>query len=216
MDVKKFYDSTAAIYDIRHQSPATMELRRKEQSLIRKFQKGITIDFGCGTGAHLEPKIIGIDISKKMLKEAVKRSPRCIQADESLPIKSESVDTILCLFTVLNMVDTSIGKEFFRIVRPGGRVLLSVASVHDNEGKKEKTVRIYGSKLRLQLFTKKQIQEMFSQFSFEHFDSLFRSFSPQWGNFRKFSFFDRITLFLGRLRKKESGAIYLLVFRKPF
>lgn len=215
MNPKDFYNSVAPVYNLRHDSPATILLRKKERSLVRKFSRGTILDFGCGTGFHLKNNSIGIDISEKMLERAKTKSKFLIKSNENMPIKSHSVDTIFCFFTVLNMVDTEkIKTEFFRILRPNGRILLSAASIFDNEGKKEKTLKVYHSKVRLRLFEKKEIQKTFSNFQLEYFDSLFALVKPQWGNFRDFSIKEKIHLFFERFPAKEKGKIYFMVFRK--
>lgn len=212
MNPKDFYNKTADIYEMRHSSPATRQVRKKERFLIRKFQKGRTLDFGCGTGFHLNKDIIGVDISENMLKKA--RGMR-IHANESLPIQSTVVHTIFCFLTVLNMVDIElIAKEFHRILKPEGRLLLSVASIFDHEGRKEKTVQVQHAKMRLRLFTRAELENIFSPFHLEYFDSLFILTNPLWGNFTPFSFLDKGKFLLEKFLPKEKGKMYFMVFKK--
>ena len=214
MEPREFYDKTAGIYDLRHSSPATKLVRKKEEFLVRRFASGRVLDFGCGTGHHIQDGLIGLDISSKMLKMARVKSKFLIQANESLPIRSGSIDTIYCFFTVLNMVDSEkLAQEFFRVLKPGGRILLSVASIHDNHGKSHKSYRVSGSRLNLRLYKKTEIENLFRDFSLEHFSSLFSITKPQFGKFR-INQIDRFALLLDSLFTKVEGGMYLFVFKK--
>jgi len=215
MHPKDFYDQTASVYDVRHESPPTRLVRKKEEALINRFASGTILDFGCGTGVHLEEGVIGLDISREMLKKARKRSPFLAQADENLPLKSNSIDTIFCFFTVFNMVDVqAVEKEFSRVLKPGGRILLSVASIHDHYGKTGKGFQVEGRKARLRLFEKGEIERIFGQFSLEHFSSLFSRVKPAWGSFREFSPLEKAKLAFESLSPAEKGGMYFMVFRK--
>jgi len=215
MNPKDFYNRTVDVYDLRHDSPPTRLVRKKEKFLIKKFASGKILDFGCGTGRFLREGVVGIDISGKMLEIAGKKSTLLIKSDENIPLKSDSVDTIFCFLTVLNMVDTKkVQKEFFRILKPAGRILLSVASIFDHYGKKEKTVKVQGCKMKLKLYTLEELKRIFGKFNLEYFDSLFIRVKPEWGNFRPFSPMERMHMVFEHFLPKERGGMYFLVFKK--
>jgi len=215
MDFRAFYNQTAGSYDLRHSSPATNYLRKKELGLVRRFSRGRILDIGCGTGYHmrLAKNATGIDISEGMLKIARERGFDAKRADaEKLPFKNESFDTIFCFFSVLNMCNyRNAVKEMARVLKPGGLVLLSLSSMHD-KGK----FGIMKKKIRLKkLFTKKELFDIFESNGFkpEHFDSVFILQKPRWGDFSPFTLKEKIRLRFERLCKKENGRIYLAAFR---
>jgi len=99
---------------------------------------GVWLDVGCGTGtltrllAERGSRALGLDPAPKMLQQA-----RCVAAKdtrfaqvataEDLPIRSSSVDGIVCS-SVLEYVDEPIRclGEFRRVLKPGGVLLISV------------------------------------------------------------------------------------------
>lgn len=214
MDARSFYNATAEVYDLRHDSPATLLVRKREQSLVKRFARGRILDVGCGTGFHIRSGVTGLDISEKMLGKARARSGLLVQGSESLPVRTGSIGTILCFFTVFNMVrpETAVG-EFRRVLAPGGRVLLTVASIFDHGGAPGKTLQVHGKRLRIRLFTLGELKGLFSGFALEHFDGLFISAAPQWGVWEKPGSWEA-SLRQDRFLPKEGGRIYCLVFKK--
>jgi len=220
MDFRKFYDKTATSYDKRHDSPASLMLRKKENGLIKKYATGRVLDIGCGTGYHMGhgeniKNIIGVDISDYMLKIARKRGFNVKKARaEDLPFQDNSFDTIFCFFAVLNMCNSSQAvKEMARVLKPGGCALLSLSSIHDKQQFKISKQIVQLKKL----FTKAGLASLFEKngLSLEHFDSMFRSGRrPRWGDFAPIPLKERISLWLDRFRSQENGVIYMVVFRK--
>ena len=214
MDPRQFYNIAAADYDLRHESPATRLVRKKEKEMIENFSSGLILDFGCGSGHHLSPGFIGLDISEGMLRVSRKKSSLLVQANEQIPFKNNSFATVHAFFTVLNMANPAkAADEFFRVLKPGGLILLSVASIFENPGRKEKTFRASGSRLKINLFSLEEIKSIFHEFSLEHFDSIFSSVRPEWGNFNQFS--EAELSLLEKERPSENARIYFLAFRKP-
>lgn len=219
MDFKSFYDKTARIYDQRHDSPATRILRKKEVYMIRKYAKGRVLDIGCGTGYHMEHAgpgldITGIDISEEMLKISRANGLNVKNGNaEEIPFPDSSFDTAFCFFTVLNMCDSAKAiKEMARALKPGGCALLSLSSVHDKTH-----FRISRHKVELQeLFTKQSLIDVFGSNGMElaHFDSVFRSGRPRWGDYNRVPVRERINLWMDRFRPVEKGVVYLAAFRK--
>ena len=220
MKVRDFYDRTAGIYDARHGTPTTMLLRKKELALIKKFARGRVLDIGCGTGYHMRfiSNATGIDTSREMVKRAKKTGKRVLLGSaERLPFGDGSFGTALCLFTVLNMCDCAKAvREMARVLEPGGRAIISVASVHDSGKSRKKRFRVGGERFMLRLFTKEELTDIFGKEGFHllRFDSLFRARRPVWGSFRRFSLKERVGLRLEELLPKEKGRMYLMVFGK--
>ena len=135
MDAKKFYDSTAMGYDERHSNARTKYMRDIEDTIIKKYGSGRALDIGCGTGQHLKYANVGVDISAEMLREAKKKGhDLLVQAKaEELPFADNSFDSILCIFTVLNLCDYNKAvNEIHRVIKKNGIAIVSAASVWDH------------------------------------------------------------------------------------
>ncbi len=228
---RELYNKTAFMYDEKHITcPMTKWLEKHEEKMIEKFAGGKTLEVGCGTGRWMRKGFVGLDISERMLYFSKRKGlgPLVQGSCEKSPFKPESFDTILCLFGVLNMCDFSESvKEIGRILKPGGTVIMSVASIWDSyktysEKKRarnplrSKKFRVQTERIRITLFEKKELVDVFSKNSLEleHFDSLFILENPKWGSHKKFSFRQRLKLWLDRFLPKDYGAMYLMVFRK--
>jgi SAM-dependent methyltransferase len=132
-------------------------------------------------------------------------------AAEHLPFDDGSFDTILCLFTVLNLCDCDKAlAEFYRVLKPGGKLILSVASVWENGGKLVRRFRIDGYILRFHLFKAEELKAAIEQagFGIAHFDSIFRATRPRWGDWQSKVVEDL-------KQPAERGAMYLYVLGKP-
>ncbi|MBI2583987.1 MAG: methyltransferase domain-containing protein [Candidatus Aenigmarchaeota archaeon] len=221
-----FYNATAQSYDLRQQNPWTEILREKEKELIKKYAKGRILDVGCGTGFHLKyleekgfSEITGIDSSEEMLKLARKNTKaELLVADaEKLPFADESFVTVLCLFTVLNLCDAekALG-EINRALKKGSYAIFSVASVFDNKGRKRKKIHVDGNPAVFRLFSKDELELLLKKtgFSLIHFDSLFRSLRPKWGNWSPLTAREKEAIRNEANTPVEKGAIYLAVAAK--
>lgn len=226
MDIRSIYNKLAKNYNLRQSNPATEILRKKESNLIKEFASGLVLDLGCGTGFHLDlcKNIIGLDVSEKILKLAKRKNKPLIQASiENLPIKPNSVETVFCFYGTLNLVglEKTI-KEIQKVLKPNGKILLSATSYRDidkHRSSKQKNIkkfRIENQFIQMQLFEKKEIVKVFekSGFKLKHFDSVFKIQKPRWGNFQKFSFFEKFKLGIEKIFPKKLGRIYLFAFAK--
>jgi len=103
---------------------------------IDKYSKNLVVlDLGCGPGNYaflmskLAKKVFAIDSSKRMIDYAKGKYPGIdlIFADATnTPLQSNSIDTIFS-FGLFEFVDRKkLMKEISRILRPGGKVVISV------------------------------------------------------------------------------------------
>lgn len=226
--VQELYDSTARRYDLRQSNPWTEMVRKKELELVSKHAWGKILDVGCGSGFHLEylskkgrKNLFGADVSIEMLRKAAERSPSCLAraSAEHLPFADGSFDTVLCMFTVLNMCDYEAAlREMARVLREGGRVILSAASVWDNYGKSTKAIRVENFRLRLELFEKKDLEKAAASAGLKLlcFDSLFRhpALKPRWGDFVPLADGQKELLEKEKSLDPEAGAVYFMVAGK--
>jgi ubiquinone/menaquinone biosynthesis C-methylase UbiE len=134
-DVAAGYERWAPQYD----APGN-PLVAQEQPLVHEMLASWpapmrVLDAPCGTGRHtlhlasLGHEVTGVDASPWMLAEAVAKDPELplVEATiESLPFPDDSFDAAVCalLFDHLAHIDDAIA-ELARVVRPGGRLLIS-------------------------------------------------------------------------------------------
>lgn len=101
------FDRKSNKYDAEHSDRySTMGLHERiRRRLVQKIVdgKGSLLDIGCGPGWYLNRfsksySCFGIDISHKMLKQCGDlKNTSCVAYGEALPIKSNSMDCILCI-----------------------------------------------------------------------------------------------------------------------
>jgi ubiquinone/menaquinone biosynthesis C-methylase UbiE len=105
--------------------------------LVADLPDGATVlDVGCGDGArtlaNLPPGTLGLDFSRVQLELARERVPgaRPLQGDmTALPVADDAVDAVTAyhaVFHVPRAEHPAVYREFARVLRPGGRVLLTV------------------------------------------------------------------------------------------
>jgi len=234
MHAKTFYDITAEKYDERHDNVRTKYMRDIEQELIKKFVAGKVLDIGCGTGQHLKYGI-EMDISAGMLRHAKKKGfDNLVQAKaEELPFKDASFDSVLCMFTVLNLCNYRVAvSEIHRVLKKNGTVIVSAASIWDHSKdnffrriiskRKSHVVKMRIEKFRFNFFAfnKRDLTDLFRGFDIKHFSGSYMLAKPYWGWHRDFSLMDRIKLrilfslekFLQPLNK--TSRMYFAVFEK--
>ncbi len=151
-----FFDSHADTWDT---DTYDAEQRLKIRRIIADmplFKNQDILDVGCGTGILVplirekigeKGKLIGLDISKGMLKTARRKyrqnSPHLICAcAESIPLKNECIDATLCfsVFPHFNHHPRAL-KELLRVVRNDGKLYIihlegseTLNSFHKNVG----------------------------------------------------------------------------------
>jgi len=109
-------------------------------------RESLVADVGCGNGRHLIPcaehckKVIGLDVSKELLKIVQKKinekklnNVDLIHSDAvDIPIRENSVDALLYIATLHNISQRyrriKSLKEINRILKPNGKAIISVWS----------------------------------------------------------------------------------------
>lgn len=121
--------------------------------IIEKVEKcGVAVDLGCGTGelllllASKADHLIGVDSSPNMLKQAKKKTASInsrvdlrLGEMEHLPIRDGKADLAVASMVLHHLVMPSAGiREIRRILKPGGRLLITDFEKHDIEMVREK------------------------------------------------------------------------------
>jgi ubiquinone/menaquinone biosynthesis C-methylase UbiE len=110
-----------------------------EQALVWKvfneLAPGDALDAACGTGRHakclaqLGHRVVGVDGSPEMLAKARAELPGCDFREgelTSLPVDAGSFDVAVCALALEHVADLDAAvAELARVVRPGGRIVLS-------------------------------------------------------------------------------------------
>ena len=125
--------------------------RQRAIDLLDPMGNERILDVATGTGdmvievakRNLSVQIFGIDFSQRMLdlgrikiarngyNQAVSLQ---IGSGECLPFADESFDGVICAFGIRNFGDAQLGlREFFRVLKPGGRVVVLEFSIPQNQ-----------------------------------------------------------------------------------
>ena len=108
------------------------------------------LDVGCGTGRFLDfvkqawPRLpaIGLDLSEAYVREAKRHLTRWSRTDllvgnaESIPLPDESQDAVTSIFMFHELppkVRRIVLREFARVLKPGGRLILVDSLQHGDE-----------------------------------------------------------------------------------
>jgi SAM-dependent methyltransferase len=105
------------------------------RAIIDTLPPGTVLDAGCGTGRYSTMlagrghEVIGVDQSGAMLDIARKKLPSADFREgdlTALPLPDRSVDAVLCALTLVHVPDLARAlREFARVMRPGGRLVIS-------------------------------------------------------------------------------------------
>ncbi|MGM0472155.1 MAG: class I SAM-dependent methyltransferase [Bacillota bacterium] len=146
MSSKEYFDRVANDWDSMRSSFFSTKVREKAYEIAGLQEKKIAADIGAGTGFITEGllergiKVIAVDQSSKMLniindKFKSKGNLECRQGDaKKLPLKDKSVDYVFAnmfLHHVEYPKDTI--KEMTRILKEGGRLVITDLDKHDFE-----------------------------------------------------------------------------------
>ena len=105
------------------------------RELFIALRPGYALDAACGTGRHaltleqLGHGVVGVDASEAMLARAREKSPTLdLRTGDltALPLEDASVDLAVCALALTHLPELGPPlAELVRVVRPGGRVILS-------------------------------------------------------------------------------------------
>lgn len=135
MSIARVYDLLAPVYRFLLVGPG---LKKEQEAALRYVTGKRVLEVGCGTGNLLEHlassdrSVVGLDISKGMLKQAAKRLAgkgkriSLIQGDYyRLPFPSNSFDCVVATFTLTHAPDLKpVLEEIAKVLIPGGRLVV--------------------------------------------------------------------------------------------
>ncbi len=129
----KRYDRVARIYDIFEAPMEILAFSGWRSTLFSHIRGERILEVGIGTGKNLpyyrEWRVVGVDISRKMIEKAhgragkLKKHADFVQADaEMLPFRDESFDGVISTYVFCSVENPENGlKEILRVLKPGGR-----------------------------------------------------------------------------------------------
>jgi malonyl-CoA O-methyltransferase len=146
--VARIFEDAAEAYDARS-NPYTM---RRRADALAACADGVTIEVGGGTAAVLRAmrdrsQTFHSDIAFPMCRVArfkVHRPSACFDA-EQIPIADSCVDTVVSAEMIYYLRRPQrLVSEAFRILRPGGKLILSTTTHHDFVGTRPVELRKIG------------------------------------------------------------------------
>ncbi|MFF7635224.1 class I SAM-dependent DNA methyltransferase [Kitasatospora sp. NPDC008050] len=157
VDTRTSYDTVAADYadqvrDLLDRTPYERAVLTLFAELVRTAGGGPVADLGCGSGritAHLRDlgvDAFGIDLSPAMIEVARRDHPGLrfeVGSMTDLDLAEASIAGLVAWYSLIHLPDEEIGsvfRQFRRVLRPGGPLLLAF---HVGDGSRLKT-RGYG------------------------------------------------------------------------
>jgi demethylmenaquinone methyltransferase/2-methoxy-6-polyprenyl-1,4-benzoquinol methylase len=147
--VRNMFAAIAPSYDLinrLHSLWLDQRWRRNAVKLAAPQPSDVVIDVACGTGDLAlafadrpgQKKIVGVDFTYEMLplaqRKTQKRPIAWLNGDaQALPLCDQSADIVSIAFGIRNVADPAAAiKEFARVLRPGGRVVVLEFSLPTN------------------------------------------------------------------------------------
>ena len=134
-DVRRAWDDVAATYAARR-DPDGSDAALIDDLLARLPDEPDVLDVGCGDGArtlaNLPPGSVGLDVSRRGLDLASETVPeaRLVHGELStLPFAADRFDAITAYHAVFHVErerHPAVYDEFARVLRPGGRLLMTL------------------------------------------------------------------------------------------
>jgi SAM-dependent methyltransferase len=136
------YDLVATKYEERFRDE--LQGKARDRELLESFAGSVgdpIVEIGCGPG-HIGGfvrargrRVVGLDLSHAMAKLASRRLDGTVTGDmRALPLRTAAVGGILAFYSVIHLRRPeveSVLREFHRVLRPAGRILLSA---HEGRG----------------------------------------------------------------------------------
>jgi len=149
IEAKKLYNKIAKFYGTEKIRKRLLEIEdRAVRGLLPR--KGKVFDAGCGNGRHSIQlakrgcEVVGIDLSKEMLKEAKKKSRGLnikyrLGDIRKLKFKNNTFDHSVSMLVLNHLKDWKKAvQEIVRVTKPGGTILMAYIHPKRFEGKKTK------------------------------------------------------------------------------
>ncbi|HEX2974017.1 MAG TPA: bifunctional demethylmenaquinone methyltransferase/2-methoxy-6-polyprenyl-1,4-benzoquinol methylase UbiE [Tepidisphaeraceae bacterium] len=151
--VQRMFAAIAPSYDLNnrvHSLWIDQRWRRRAVALAQIQPADVVVDVACGTGdlalrfAMARPKsVIGIDFTYEMLPLAQRKIDRCsphrapitLACGDAmrLPLPPACADVVSIAFGIRNVANPAAAvAEFYRVLRPGGRLIILEFSLPDN------------------------------------------------------------------------------------
>lgn len=151
--VRKMFAAIAPCYDLNNRVHSLWQDQRWRRKAVRLAQlkpTDVVVDVACGTGdltmqfsraLGIDGRTVGIDFTFEMLPPARRKAgsdrlkrPHFINADaQAIPLPEASADVVSIAFGIRNVQDPAeVLGEFYRILRPAGRVIILEFSLPRN------------------------------------------------------------------------------------
>jgi ubiquinone/menaquinone biosynthesis C-methylase UbiE len=141
-ELRSTYDRVAGKYETRFLDE--LEGKPRDRELLERFALSTgdpVVEIGCGPGqigAFVRARgrhVVGVDLSEAMANLARSRLDAALTADmRSLPFSTGQVGGLLAFYSIIHLPRLDVGRalvEFHRVLRPGGRILLSAHEGHN-------------------------------------------------------------------------------------
>ncbi len=136
-EIRRAWDAVAETYADRR-DPSGSDADLIEALLEESTPEPVVLDIGCGDGArtlaNLPDGAIGLDLSRQSLELAADTVPsaQLVQGEMSqLPVADRSIDAITAYYAVFHVPraqQPAVYREFARVLRSGGMLLLTLPS----------------------------------------------------------------------------------------
>lgn len=146
-----------------------LALRNLLDFLLKDSKKSMRIlDAGCGTGGNIKflekyGEVYGLDLSEEAIKYNKLRKNNIVMGSiNSLPFKNSSFDVVLASEVIYHqwVNDDKAVKEFNRVLKKGGALLVNTAAYNFMKGKHDEAV------MTKKRYTKKSLKELLQRNNF--------------------------------------------------
>jgi ubiquinone/menaquinone biosynthesis C-methylase UbiE len=162
-------------------NPPDLPLRRSFARAEIASQDRV-LDLGCGAGdltgdlAGMAASVVGVDVAEAALRRARRRHPGIpflrAELDAALPLDDNAFDVVWSSEVIEHVADTARWlSEVRRVLRPGGRLLLTTPS-HDRLKLVVGGLERYSAPLgdHLHLYTARSLRQVLVEFAFDQVD----------------------------------------------